>query len=117
MADNAISVAGSPVSSKDRSGVQWQRMLDGNALSAAVLVASVTTSSGSAAFAADASTRRQMVIKNTGTVTAEISPTISFAMGNGLPLAVGESMSTNYSGAIYARVASGTGELRAWSED
>ena len=117
MADNAISIQTHPVKSKDRGdGVQIQQFADVPATAAAVLVASVTATGG-VAFAADTSTRRQMIIENTGSVTVEISPTSGFAIGAGFKLAVGGHITTNYNGAIHARTASGTGELRAWSEN
>jgi hypothetical protein len=117
MANDAITIGGNPVASKDRGGVQYQRFLDANAVSATVIKASITQSSAVAAIAADTTTRRQMTIVNTGGATVEISPTQSFALGNGFPLVAGSGFTTNYSGAIYALTASGTGELRAWSED
>jgi len=116
MADNDILIDGKAVATKDRSNVRWQLMLPGQSITASVIVSAVTTSSSSPAIPADTSTRREIAIKNTGSVTIEVSPTASFGMGTGMPLAPNESMATGYNGAIYARVASGSGELRAWSE-
>lgn len=120
MADNDILIAsqsgGVPVALKDRGGVRFPLSLEAPAVSASVLVAAITTSSASPAFASDTSTRRQMSILNTGTTTVEISPVASFAFGAGFPLGPGASHTMNYSGAVYARTGTGAGELRAWSE-
>jgi VIT1/CCC1 family predicted Fe2+/Mn2+ transporter len=117
MADNDILIDGKAVATQDRSNVRFQKFLEASARSAAVFVASVGTSSGTPAIAADTSTRRQITIRNTGDVEVEVSPAVSFAFGAGLPLAPNEFLTTGYNGAIYARVQSGTGEIRAWSED
>lgn len=116
MADDAV-IGGYTWRAKDRAGVLNEVTLEGNALSAAVLVAAITTSSATAAFAANTATRRQVAVQNTGTVTVEISPTANFAFGVGWPVAPGAIFTFNYAGAVYARVSTGTGELRMWTED
>lgn len=117
MPDNTIVVNGVTVRSSDRgAGVQSELTLDGNALTATVLVAAVGTTSATPAFAADTTTSRVRSIRNTGSATVEVSPVANFALGAGMPLKTDESMTTNYSGAIYARVGTGAGELRMWSE-
>lgn len=117
MPDNAIVIQSRPVSADDRGGVQIQRFLDGDSVTAAVLVGAVDTIADVPVFSAsDVNSRRQMVISNTGTTDVEISPVSGFTWGNGLPFLVGASFATNYSGAIYAITLTGTGQLRAWAE-
>lgn len=116
MADNDILVDGKAVATKDRSNVRWQQFLEGNSVTATVIVATVGTSSATPAVPADTTTRRVLSIKNTGASVVELSPVQNFAYGAGMPLNANESLSCNYNGAIYARVAGGTGEIRAWSE-
>jgi hypothetical protein len=117
MADNDIVIQSKNLWFKDRSGVRVQGFLDAPAVSAALIKASLTTSSASPAIPANTTTRRQISIVNTGTVVAEVSPTAGFVFGDGFPIQPGGVLDSNYNGAFYARVASGTGELRAWSED
>lgn len=99
-------------------GAQAEGTLDANAEVATVLVATVGATAASPAFTGDATTRRVIGIKNTGNVVVEVSPIANFSYGAGFPLDPGEPMTTNYSGAIYARVldAAAPGQLRAWSE-
>lgn len=114
MPDDAIVIQGRPVSADDRDGVQLQRILDGDAVTAAVTILEVT-SAGTFLPAGNVNTRRQMAMVNAGAVDAEIAPS-SVAWGQGFPLTVGAAFSTNYSGTIFVRTEAGTTELRSWGE-
>lgn len=120
MPDNGITTAsGTVIRSFDRgNNVQAEGTLDAPSLTATVLVATIGATAATPAFAGDSTTRRVFGIKNTGNVVVEISPIANFAYGAGFLLDPGEPMTTNYNGAIYARVLDATapGQLRAWSE-
>jgi hypothetical protein len=117
MADNAIAIQGHSVGSKDVGGVQYQQFRDAPATTALVSVVAVTTSSASAAIAADTTSRRQITIQNTGDVDVEISPSSGFSWGAGFLLPAGGVWGGNFNGAIYARTETTTGQIRAWSEN
>jgi hypothetical protein len=115
MADDAIVIQGKPVSTDDRNGVQMQRFLDGDAVTAAVTVLAVTPS-GTFLPAGNVNNRRQTALANAGAVDMEMNPGALVTWGSGFPLEAGAGFSTNYSGTIFFRTQAGTADLRAWGE-
>jgi hypothetical protein len=115
MPDDAIVIQSRPVSADDRNGVQMQRIIDGDSVSAAVTVLPVPPG-GTFLPAGNVNTRRQTALFNAGAVDAEINPGSLVAWGSGFPLPAGAAFSTNYSGTIFARTNVGTADLRLWGE-
>jgi hypothetical protein len=115
MPDDAIVIQSRPISADDRSGVQMQRIIDGDSVTAAVTKLSVT-SAGPFLAAGNVNTRRQTALVNAGAVDIEMNPGTLVAWGSGFPLASGAAFSTNYSGTIFFRTQAGTADLRAWGE-
>lgn len=114
MADN-VTVNGVPVATDDRGGVHHQRVLPSGANAAAHGTLSLTASAAAPALIADG-TRRSMMIQNTSAVPVYVGTTAALTTVNGIQVDAGLNFTTEYNGAIYAIVASGTATVRYWTE-
>jgi hypothetical protein len=74
------------------------------------------TSAGVTVVTASSGIRQSVLLRNTGTVAVEFSTTAGFTFGNGMPLKVDEIAVLQYGGAIYARAASTSGQIKFWDE-
>lgn len=113
---NNVTVGGSVVATQDISGVHHQKTKATGATVAASGTVSVTTSASTVRLALNAN-RRSLVIANVGTVAFKISPTNGFTFANqGITIPAGGVMTLEYTGAIYAATAAGTGSFEYWED-
>ena len=113
MADN-LTTANGTVATKDVGGAHHQRFKASGCSQAAYGALTVTTTPTSL-IAADG-LRRALGVVNMSSVDVYYGTNSSLTTSNGMRLAANDGMSSEYNGAFYFVVASGTAALRYWTE-